>query len=297
MKNLILIILAIIFIIGLVFYCTNSRTNTIESYTNKDPLNNKENNPFKPKPCGAQLPKENCPNVLLKKDDKIYLYNANLARVPGINPIMFDTLEDYTEFHEWQKSQNIDCPILFLDTTYDTQNNRVYKVTSNPFSQPEVTLGTDLVRPGNQWVMPLDNANRSPDLAPYNQGPTLPADFDPDNQYIGEITPIDKIFHSTAKKSPNPMDPNWGGHAFTQSKIKEGKYKGNLIVPYTSSGKDHLGKNPALIGGPTSSNINVERLRDDATNPNWVGADQTTRDVAGGLFEGNEVTKYNRAET
>ena len=58
-----------------------------------------------------------------------------------------------------------------------------------------------------------------------------------------------------------------------------------------------MGKNPALIGGPTSSDINQERLRDDATNPNWVGADQTTRDVAGGLFQQNEVTKYNRGQT
>ena len=231
MKNIILILLLIIFIIGLVFYCTNSRINSFESFKNKDdPLTNLNKNSFKPKPCGGKIPKENCPNILLKKDDKIYLYNASLARVPGINPIMFDTLEDYSEFVDWQKSQNIDCPILFLDTTYDTQNNRVYKVSSNPFSQPEVTLGIDLVRPGNQFVMPLDNANRSSDLAPYNQGPTLPADFDPNNQYIGEYTPLDKIFHSNAKISPNPMDPNWGGHAFTQSKIKEEKKNNSLKI-------------------------------------------------------------------
>ena len=97
MKNFILYIIAIIFIIGLIFYCTNSRTNSIENFQNKN------NNV----PCGNKIPKKNCPNVLMKKDDKIYLYNANLARVPGINPVVFESLEEYVEFYEWQKSQNM----------------------------------------------------------------------------------------------------------------------------------------------------------------------------------------------
>ena len=290
MKNFILYIIAIIFIIGLIFYCTNSRTNSIENFQNKN------NNV----PCGNKIPKKNCPNVLMKKDDKIYLYNANLARVPGINPVVFESLEEYVEFYEWQKSQNIDCPVLFLDTTYDTQNNEIYKVTQNPFQQPEVTLQTDLVRPGSKYIHPLVNANRSGMLAPYNQGPKIPADYDPDNQYIGLMTPLDKMFVSNSSVSANPMDPQWGGHSFTQAKIDEGVYQKDEVRNPKLYGKDRID-----LLGQVESNHNINNLKgtgkknkddkqekklDSAMENNWVGADQANRDIARGLFEGDEVS-------
>ena len=67
-------------------------------------------------------------------------------------------------------------------------------------------------------------------LAPYNQGPMIPADYDPANQYIGVVTPLDKMFVSKAPVSANPADPQWGGHAFTQAKIDEGVYKKDEIM-------------------------------------------------------------------
>jgi hypothetical protein len=150
MINLILIL--IIFIIGLIFFCNNSRLKYIEKFDN---INN--NN-------------KNCPNILMKKNNQIYLYNNNLAHIPGINPIIFKTLEDYAQFVEWQQSQNIDCPILFLDTTYDTQNNEVYKITSNPFSQSEILLEPELIIPNTNTITPLYNANRSPSSAAISSG-------------------------------------------------------------------------------------------------------------------------------
>lgn len=277
MNNLIFIFL--IFIIGIIFYCTNSRSKTIENFQNSSDKNSlpnlKDTNNL---PCGAKIPKENCPNVLMRKNNQIYLYNSNLARVPGINPIIFKTLEEYVEFVQWQKSQNIDCPILFLDTTYDTQNNEVYKVTSNPFEQPEVVLQTDLIRPGDQWITPLTNAGR--DNPPYNQSPIPPDAFDPNNQYIGSFTPLDKIFQSSKIPSPNPMDPNWGGHSFTQSKIDQGYYIGDLIYPE--------GENPYI--DPDYNNIfRKDATSDNAMDPNWKGKIKTEEDVSKGLYSGDEV--------
>ena len=234
MNNLIILfIIFLIFFIGLIFYCTNSRSKLFENFENNSPkIDNIGNQSIDKKlnlPCGSKIPIENCPNVLMKKDNKIYLYNSNLARVPGVNPIEFNTLDEYAEFVEWQKSQNINCPILFLDTTYDTQNNEVYKVTTNPFSQPEIVLQTDQARPGDGFISPLINANRDQELYPYNQGPRIPADFDPNNQYIGLVTPLDKIFNSKKNLSPNPMDPNWGGHDFTQSQIDRGLFDDDVV--------------------------------------------------------------------
>ena len=44
-----------------------------------------------------------CPNLLIQKGTKYYLYNSNIAQVPGVNPIEFNNLEEYTEFLEWQR--------------------------------------------------------------------------------------------------------------------------------------------------------------------------------------------------
>ena len=55
-----------------------------------------------------------CPNLLIQNGNEIWLKNTNLADVPGVNPVIFHSLEDYLEFVDWQKSQGIKCPLLFL---------------------------------------------------------------------------------------------------------------------------------------------------------------------------------------
>lgn len=208
------IIIICIFIFGLVFFCRNySKKNIIEKFDNKNQYQ--------------------CPNLLIKKHNKIYLYNSQKAKVPGVNPIQFDTLEDYVEFTEWQRSQNITCPVLYLEKLYDTQNNSVWNVLDNPFKQPNVTITSlncnqDLLKTGYNPITgtaPLDNAGV--DDPPYNQD-SYPA-FDPYNQYIGLETPLDKIFHEKGTVSDNPMDPNWGGHETTELAIDSGKYKADEV--------------------------------------------------------------------
>ena len=87
-----------------------------------------------------------CPNILIQKDSKLYLHNSKLAKIPGVNPIEFKNLEDYTEFLNWQRSQGIRCPVLYLQNTYDAQGNPVYKVRPSPNDlqgglPPSVPLG------------------------------------------------------------------------------------------------------------------------------------------------------------
>lgn len=94
---------------------------------------NKKKNPIPPKYEGFVNPKNDvCPNVLIKKGDKYYLQNTKKVIVPGVNPIMFNNLDEYEEFIKWQKSQGINCPILFVEYAYNTQNDPVYFVHGNP---------------------------------------------------------------------------------------------------------------------------------------------------------------------
>lgn len=75
----------------------------------------------------GSMTKSRCPNLLVQKGSKIYLYNTALSEVPGVNPIMFDNLEEYTEFIDWQRSQGIRCPVLYLQETYDASGKLVCK--------------------------------------------------------------------------------------------------------------------------------------------------------------------------
>ena len=94
-------------------------------------------------------------------------------------------------------------------------NENVLDVTSNLKIYLEATF--DLVYNYNNFFIV---ANNDP---PYNTN-SYPS-FDAQNQYIGLNTPLDKIQHTSIDgKSPNPMDTNWGGHAFTTKLIDDGYY-------------------------------------------------------------------------
>jgi len=92
------------FLLGLYFYARTAEPKFVEGLTNRN----------------------RCPNMLIQKGTRLYLYNSKIAKIPGVNPIEFDNLEDYVEFLNWQRSQGINCPVLFLQYTYDTQGNPVY---------------------------------------------------------------------------------------------------------------------------------------------------------------------------
>jgi hypothetical protein len=156
-----------------------------------------------------------CPNILIQKDSRFYLYNSKVAKVPGVNPVEFDNLEDYTEFLDWQRSQGIRCPVLFLQQTYDAQGHPVFKVrpgVSEPLGgTPPSTLGI-------------------PDTPAYSQ---LLMDITQDTQYHkASLSPSDRITEEQGEQpiSPDAMDTNWGGAEYTQSLVDKGYYAENEIT-------------------------------------------------------------------
>jgi hypothetical protein len=167
-----------------------------------------------------------CPNLLIQKGAKYYLYNSNVVQVPGVNPIEFNNLEEYTEFLEWQRGAGIRCPVLYVQNTYDAQGNRVYKV------RPSVTELEGGLPPTTPVSLPLKftelvDAGRAD--KPYNQN-GYPA-FDQSSYYVGSLTPLDAIKNSDYNMlySDNAMDPNWGGVEYTQALVDSGYYAGNEV--------------------------------------------------------------------
>ena len=192
--------------------------------------------------------KMRCPNILIQKGSRFHLYNSKLAKVPGVNPVEFENLEDYVEFLDWQRSQGIRCPVLYLQETFDAQGNPVYKVRPS-VTEPQAGLPPSMAIPRGiassegDIISELSGTN-SPLLHP---NPTLLVDatrnnppwnygihppFDETSFYVGTTTPLDMMDYAQeqAPTSPNPMDPNWGGSAYTQNLVDRGYYKDREVA-------------------------------------------------------------------
>ena len=156
-----------------------------------------------------------CPDLLIKKDKKFYLYNTNKLIKKGSNPLEFDHLEDYVEFIEAQRAYGIICPVLYFQQTYDAQGKQTYRHLPDPL---EPQLGLPVQMPLKETKL-LD-ANRT--IGIYNKD-SYPG-FDPNNQYIGLYTPLDKMFHQTSGISTNPIDVKWGGAQYSEELVESGKF-------------------------------------------------------------------------
>ena len=245
-----LLVISCVFLLGFYFI---SRSNDIESFS--DAGNG----------TGASANMkiaENCPDVLIQKGSALFLYNSKRANVPGVNPIKFANLEEYIEFTEWQRSQGILCPILFLQHAYNAQGEPVYKARPSPTDLqgglPDYYVGPDSLAqnslpptnmPANPNIMPPPACVPVQGFSPTAGVPTAgfsptagvppntyhaPQGFDGQNQDIGMDTPLDKMFNDRHNKvSPNPMDDNWGGVEYTENLVKSGYYKGSEVSKST----------------------------------------------------------------
>ena len=163
-----------------------------------------------------------CPNLLIQKDSKFYLYNSRQAKVPGVNPVEFDNLEDYTEYLDWQRSKGVRCPVLYLQQIFDAQGKPVFKVRPSVSELNGGLPPTKLKAPNTQLL--VDATRNDP---PYNKN-SMPG-FDHTSYYVGTTTPLDTLSDSKMEYSPNPMDTNWGGPEYTRKLVDNGYYKDNEV--------------------------------------------------------------------
>lgn len=191
----------LVFVLGLYFIIKKPYTMNREYFENKEKIPDK------------------CPNMLILKDNKFYLFNSKRKIVPGVNPIVFNSLDEYSKFIEWQNSNNIHCPVLHLQYTTNTQNEDLMVIKPSVFSTNASALNkTSSLSKNNMNINENDNDNIK-----YNTN--MYSGFDKYNQTIGITTELDRKFISKDEISDNPMDPHWGGNKYTMDKIKEGKYK------------------------------------------------------------------------
>jgi hypothetical protein len=179
-----------------------------------------------------------CPDLLIKKGNTLLLYNTKQSLNEGVNPILFNSMDQYIAYHNKQKESGINCPLLYVQEEYDTQGNQVYRVRGSPFdlggglSQYSVLNGNE----GRYLVdknKPIQVHDASLDDLPYNKG--MYPGLDTSSQYQGRYTNIDQIHDSTMNQqggSLNAADPNWAGVLATQDAIQRGVYDDNNVSIY-----------------------------------------------------------------
>ena len=192
-----LIFIILVFLAGIYFIAVYSDPKSLEALTN-------------------MMSSPRCPNMLIQKGARFYLYNSTIAQVPGVNPIEFENLEDYVEFISWQRSQGIRCPVLYLQQTYDAQGKSVYK------ARPSVT------EPQGGLPPAASTRTFNPN---YSAGPTL--NQPTSNSGLSDAAPTSEDETTTNLLfSPNAMDDNWGGQRYTSNLVEQGYYAGNEVQLY-----------------------------------------------------------------
>lgn len=170
-----------------------------------------------------------CPNVLIQKGSKYYLYNSKVDKVPGVNPIMFNNLEEYTSFLEWQRAAGIRCPVLYVQNSYNAQGQREYKIRPDVNDlhgglPPSVTSSPKRARfanlPANDYEA-VQNVSIAENMMFNN-------DENVSDQNLVRESAYAKIVPELGL-SPDPMDPNWGGDKYTQSLVDAGYYADNEV--------------------------------------------------------------------
>lgn len=220
-KRLVYLFCIVMTLFGLLFYCKANNC-IIESMggMNKEGMNiNKD--------ITQNSGTLRCPNLLIQKDKEIYLYNTKLTEVPGVNPIKFKNLEDYNEFLDWQKSQGIRCPVLYLQKTYNTQGQSVYKIRPS-VNDPQGGLEPSVLSGDGETFVKSKLGDDLTFAYPYS-GDVL-------NKDPKSFVEIDRDEENEEKdingKSPDPMDSNWAGPDYTNKLIKKGFYKENYVHDY-----------------------------------------------------------------
>ena len=223
------IVAAILFILGLYVYLTKAKCVIEGMETSGD------NN--------ADGDNSRCPNLLIKDGTSYLLKNTTLADIPGVNPIRFNNLEEYTEFIKWQRSQNIECPVLFLQKSNNAQGQDVYNADPNPFlpngglpkvpgvpKRPGSNSNYNDIKNGRSKLV---DANQQYG-GPYNKGQYPSVDLE--NQYIGLDVPLDKMFNESAPTvngcSANAMNDNWCGVDYSRDFVDNGNFAGNNVTRY-----------------------------------------------------------------
>ena len=120
-----------------------------------------------------------CYDLIEERDNKIFVYNTKTPITPGLNPVKFNTLDEYKFFEKRRKEKGYDCPVLHFKRKYTTQNEFNSELMPDPESG-YLYLPKVVEREKKKYKKENLNLDVS--------------GFDPTDQDIGKVNKIDMKF-------------------------------------------------------------------------------------------------------
>ena len=271
------LVILIIFILGFYFI---SCSNDIETFTgdtgSSGAIDLSGNNMVRKK---KKKMTDNCPDVLIQKGSALFLYNSKRGNVPGVNPIRFENLEEYVEFIDWQRSQGILCPVLFLQHAYNAQGEPVYKARPSPTNLqgglPDYYVDENSLPNGMVDSETIARLMNNPNIIP-------PPSNTPIQGYGNAKDSRDLYNYRT---TPDLDGASSGGNL--------GKDHLCLGITTIDDKNNYPGYNtPALIKGEYTDfeKKNFKGLSPNPMDSNWGGMDFTEKLIQAGYYKEDEVS-------
>ena len=278
----------ILFLAGLYFYIKHNYIIQESDYEGME-NNNSTNNNLKTNGKG-------CPDILVQEGSTFYLYNSKVVKVPGVNPVVFNNLEDYVEFIEWQRSQNINCPVLFLQQTLDAQGNSVYKIRPSPTNLQgglPPSSATASSHPNNNLITNTSNTS-AVNFNSGAMGSVTSSDTTSSKNYMGvpltsvsSVPAVGDIPAVSIDGIPLPKLPN--PSLLIDATQSDRPYNINSYPAYDPS--------PFYIGRTTPLDMmdyseESQKVSPNPMDPNWGGPSYTQQLVNDGYYQANQVKIY-----
>lgn len=241
-----------------------------------------------------------CPNLLVQKGTKIYLYNNRLDEVPGVNPIVFNNLEEYTEFIDWQRSQGIRCPVLYLQEVYDASGKVVCR--SRPcMSEPQGGLPPSNATLGAK-VTAFSDIPSIEGTTGVSGGLTHVGDTPIETQIPGSKEELEEELAALKAAAPY-ADPSAKDYAIDPTNRYPNLNRTKLIDSGRNDPPYNIGSYPAHdpsnfyqgVHTPLDEMNVINQSMSASPNPmdsNWGGKNYTSQLVANNYYDENEVYFY-----
>ena len=130
-KIIFLSVLFFVYILGMVLYCSGKMG--VLNPEVRPLMATMENMEGTKGLSEAQETFRSCPNLLIKRGNMYLLYNTGQEFTEGVNPLIFQSLNDYTQYFQKQKQSGGSCPQLYVQEEYDAQGNQVMRIRPGPF--------------------------------------------------------------------------------------------------------------------------------------------------------------------
>ena len=237
-----------------------------------------------------------CSDLLIQEGSEFHLYNTKLVKVPGANPLTFKNLDEYVTFIEWQRTQGISCPILYMQRAFNAQDEPVYKIRPNPLNMQGGM--PDLAQNVGQNVGQTVGQTVGQNVA---QNVAVPTDPPPCKAIKGPQLGVFNLPDISASASAGP-----GATASLGAATATGGpgATGISAVSLSAASMDAINnKNSYPAFDPHGQDIGMDTpldqmFRDNnneySPNPmdtNWGGSNYTAALVKSGFYKDNEVTR------